>query len=81
MSDIDFKPSLPPRPNSIYVSWRLHKALGLVARKTGTGREDVVETVLNEFVTSKHPEITAWLNRREDEENEFLKTLKPIPFQ
>lgn len=74
--EIDFRPTGPVRPNSIYVSWRLHKAFGYIARKTGLGREDLVETVLAAWVAAEHPEIEAWITQREAEEREFTKKLQ-----
>lgn len=79
MNDVDFKPSGPVRPNTLYTSWRLHKALGYVARKTGRSREDLAEVVLGTWIAQEHPEIEAWLKQREDEESAFQKKLKPIP--
>lgn len=76
-SDIDFRPSGPVRPGSIYTSWRLYKTLGYIARKTGQSREDLAELVLNDWMLAQHPEIVKWMNQREDEETEFLKKLKP----
>lgn len=75
--EIDFRPSGPVRPNSLYVGWRLHKALGLVARKTSRSREDLAEIVLGTWLAQEHPEIEAWLTQREDEEKAFIKNLTP----
>lgn len=80
MSEVDFKPSGPVRPNTLYTSWRLHKALGYVARKTGRTREDLAEVVLSTWVAQEHPEIEEWIKQRESDEETFLKKLKPVPF-
>lgn len=78
--DTDFRPSGPVRPNQIYVSRRLHKALGYVARKTGQSREDIAEMVIGDWLAKAHPEIVTWVQQREFDEHEFLKKLKPVPF-
>lgn len=80
MNDVDFRPSGPVRPNTLYTSWRLHKALGYVARKTGRSREDLAEVVLGTWIAREHPEIEAWLTQREDDEQAFQRKLKPVPF-
>jgi hypothetical protein len=79
MNDIDFRPTTPPRPTQVYLSWSLFKALGYVSRKTRQTREDIVEIVLNTFVSQKHPEIAAWIEKREVEEKAFRAGLKPTP--
>lgn len=76
MSESEFKPQGQTRPNQIYVSRDLFKALGFVARKEGRTREDVAEAVLNMFMAQAHPEIVVWLKKREAEETEFVKGLK-----
>lgn len=74
--DIDFQPTTPPRPNSLYISWQLHKALGYVAKKTGGTREDVAEVVLRSFLIGQHSDVLEFLEKRELEEKAFVKTLE-----
>lgn len=69
---------VPVRPTQIYVSWQLFKALGYVAKKTGGTREDAAEAVLRAFVFREHSGILEWLEKREQEEKEFVKTLKSV---
>lgn len=78
--DYSFAPKTPMRPNTLYTSWRLHKALGYVARKTGQSREDLAEMIIGDWLAKAHPEIVAWVQKRELDEHEFVKKLKPIPF-
>lgn len=78
--DYSFSPKTPVRPHTLYVGWHINKGLGLVARKTGISREDLVTIVLSTWLAQEHPEIESWLKQREAEEKEFLSKLKPVPF-
>lgn len=76
MNDVDFRPSGPVRPNSIYVSWRLFKALGYVARCEGCTRDDVMDKVMLAWIAEKHPLVLAHIGAIEATEKAFVEQLQ-----
>jgi rubrerythrin len=74
---IQFSPSGPMRQGQVYVSRELLKSLRYAAKREECTVEDLYERVLNGYLAEKHPAIVAWVAKRESEEKEFVKTLKP----
>lgn len=75
MSDTDFRPSGPVRPGAIYVSWRLGKALNLLASSMEKTREELTEAILEGWLKHNHPEVIAWVDQRDAAEKDFQKQL------
>lgn len=74
--DISFTPAGPVRPRQIYVSHRLFKAIGYMAKAESCTREDVIERVIQIWLTEHYPQIGTYLDSAEAKEKEFLKALK-----
>lgn len=75
--DIDFRPTTPVRPGSIYISWSLGKSLGYVAHSMDKTREELIEAVLSGWLKHHHPNVVQWVQQREADEKAFIKNLTP----
>jgi hypothetical protein len=71
MSDV-----FDPRPASVYVSWPLFKALGYVAKASDVSRDRLAHQIILAWLQANHSDVLAFLDKREDEENEFRDQLK-----
>lgn len=76
MSDaISFQPHQPPRPNAVYLSYQLSKALNYASKREGCTREDLFERVLFKYLNASHLDIVLWLSERDASEKKFVAGL------
>lgn len=75
MADSQFKPSGPVRSGTIYISWRLGKALNLLASSMEKTREELTDAILEGWLKHNHPNVIEWVDQRDAAEKDFQKTL------
>lgn len=76
MTEINFTPSGPVRPGSVYIGYKLSKAFNMLARAQHNTRDELVDAVLSVWLNHNHPALVAFLEKHDAEEQDFLKTLE-----
>jgi len=72
---VQFSPSTPPRPNTVYTSRELGQMLKYAAKREDCTREDLFEREMMLYLVEKHPDIVKWVQERAESEKQFLNGL------
>ena len=67
----------PVRTNYVYLAWKIHKGLGMVAGANEMTREALVEYILQRWLDENYPAVGAYLEQRDKQEKDFLKSICP----
>lgn len=73
--DISFQPTTGPRPGAVYASYKLLKAMRYAAKREKCTVEDLFEQVMSAHIFAKHPDIIARVNRLDEDEAAWIKSL------
>lgn len=74
--DISFSPTTGPRQGQVYASYKLLKAMRYAAKREKCTVEDLFETVITAHISAKHPDIIARVNKLDEDEKAWLKSLE-----